>query len=253
MKYELQSELRFRIDVKHTTKGGDVTVPIFITMKRVDNEKMISFRNAIQGRWEVRRGERFYKDNGNNPELINDLFNQHFVSIRVGNGDAGGLDVVEKADAKLRIRERIVGAFGYGCARVEKAESSVETGDQVTLDDLLGGNEIVVMVTACDDQWGENVIRTAHSFRNPTANDVRKYDKRMSIGMADKGVMSVPEDHRRVNDLYNSMIEKVDGYTINGNDVAQGNKSEWIGVIPYIHKALAIGSLFDNELLSKNE
>ncbi len=166
---------------------------------------------------------------------------------RVEGYSVGGKDLMSFPDWKERIplphKLNAISGFMY----FYRADLSEEATEQQTLD--LGETEVRLTFDAL--QFSKP-CRVVHLFRPPEPSDYLKYTKSTAkmqlVRTKQRGVsaIKVPSSIRVFVELYDKLIEKVDGYVFEGKDLTE--VPDWIAKMNVYHKREAVRELFGTTL-----
>lgn len=96
-------------------------------------------------------------------------------------------------------------------------------------------------------------LEMQHNFRRETAAEYQRYERATERQLVHRKRQAYQRttNHSVIEQLYNSLIESVDGMTIKGAPCAAANKDQWLELVPYWHKHLALTDFFSG-IQSKN-
>lgn len=166
-----------------------------------------------------------------NPGLCQRVVNDAYTSVVLiaGNSDEIG---EEQPDVRA-------------LAEGESAEGLFEIG----LDD--GESKAVNRFRLYSLERGQNVeIRFEHHFRKESESDRLAYDRATNREINRKqGTTSIAVNYDVIESLYNRLIQRVDGFVVNGQPCTESNRDAWVNVVPFWIKKVSIEQLFDESAL----
>lgn len=156
--------------------------------------------------------------------------------------------------ANFMLRIRLV-IEGMGGIMVDKSAVAIPEPEKASDSDLLPlALDMVsdIYIGLKQELWtGETPTKTVdikmlHVFRPETEKDWRKW-QRTSAEQMDrvKGTQTTVINWWQRVELYDAMIQRVEGMVIDGAPCVESNREQWVKLVPAWHKFLAIGEVFE--------
>lgn len=240
-----------------TVQSGRKFFEIYVHLKPYPADVLISILNSVPGG--VRRETQTVKTSAADFSKFARLTDECFV--RMENTSMDDNPAAQKAwlDQNPQLKVRIArDSFGG----VDEIDSEFSAGVPASeherlelLPEALNCSE--TQTPAVQEMWDPNrkiktKIRMLHTLRAETEQDWRKWSRtgNETFNKATKESRSSVNWWARA-ELYDSMVQRIDGMTINGAPCTAANKAAWLPLVPVWHKFMVIASVFD-ELRVKN-
>ena len=252
-----------------TIQVGSKSTPLFVHMKpyRADDlKKMLD---------EVNTGVKVQDDE--NKELISNkikvypkFFWQHFLRLS-GHGkqaEPGDIDIEKQKqwirdNPRLDIPYEVVeeGFGGIALKRVGDDDDESTNSNHLVDEESANLLEMDLNVTTCVEltqkiclpEFGLVEIQMDHNFHRETASEYQrfKHNTNKQVLHNKRQAVFYVTNHGVIENLYNSLIESVEGMTLKGEPCVTANKDKWVELVPYWHKQLSLMKFFSG-IQSKN-
>jgi len=255
-----------------TLQIGDKTAPLYVHLKpyRADDLKHLLTETAYAVKYEDEETSEIVKSK---PEKITAFFWKHFLRIS-GHGRAAAADDPNEETQKQFIRNNprfdipqkaVMDGFGGVASKAEgEAEPAEETANgsghsraEAELNIFALDFEVMKAIDLtqrlCLPEAGVVDIDMRHTFRRETAAEYRRYEQATDKQLINRKRQAYQRaiNHDVIENLYDSLIESVEGMTLKGAPCTAVNKDKWAKLVPYWHKQLALLRFFSG-IQSKN-
>jgi hypothetical protein len=249
--YELAAtELMFR-DVQH-----DPTKPIYFHMKPYASRDMRQALSLVKAKSRAVGSKQILED----PDLLNmrPVFQKNFIrisNVKLKDGsEPTPKQQAEWCDRNMVMQVRIVSdhytgvLLGDGSVQVEE---SADTSSFV-IDIEATDAEVVNRYRLFSIERNENCeIRLTHHFKKESQADFALYRRATQRKEIDRrNAETVREtDYMMLESLYDRLVTCVEGVVVDGAACTEENKSEWVSLVPFWIKKVAVDQLFDETTL----
>lgn len=250
-----------------TLQVGAITKPLFVHLKpyKTDDLKRLLTDTAYAVRFEDDDTSEIVKSK---PEKIAAFFWSHFLRLS-GHGRAvsEGDPLLEQQKQWIRDHPRfdiphkaVIDGFGGIATKAEAMEEATNGNghhEEAELDifqmDLDMKTGIALTQRVCQPDLGIVTLDMQHNFRRETAPEYQRYERAVDKQLIHRKRQAYQRstNYAVLDDLYEALIESVDGMTVKGEDCTATNKSAWAKLVPFWHKHLALTTFFTG-VQSKN-
>lgn len=252
-----------------TLQVGAKTKPLFVHLKpyQTSDLKRLLTETAYSVKFEDDDTSEIVKSK---PEKIAAFFWKHFERLSGhGRAVAPGDPTIDEQKQWIREHPRfdipqkaVVDGFGGIATKppVEPDESTNGNGDhhaEEELDifkmDLEMTTRIALTQRLCLPDVGIVALNMEHNFRRETAPEYQRYERAMDKQLIHRKKQAYQRstNYEVVDQLYEALIESVDGMTLKGEVCTSANKEAWVKLVPFWHKHLALTEFFTG-VQSKN-
>ena len=234
-------ELIFPVKVE---QGGAEYVALF-HMRPYGERELIDFLDERAGEFTSKGRARLIIEPSTKPGFT-ELFDRYFVRLGGVEGDPS----IEQQKAWLarheRLKQRVI-QEGYGGGEILAPENEgVPHLHGLRLADITANRIAIGCTLWCEETSRAERVTVTHVLRAETPEDNRKYAQ--ATGRLEnytrKGTWKVLIDHAALCSLYDSMVEEVSGYVLDGAPCSPENKAAWLTLIPVWHKVAVIQEVF---------
>ena len=255
-----------------TLEIGTKTAPLYVHLKpyRSDDLKRLLAETAYAVKYEDEETSEIVKSK---PEKITAFFWKHFIRIS-GHGRAAEAGDPDEDKQRQWIRDNprfdipqkaVMDGFGGIATKAEpEVEATEETANgngnhhsEANLDIFALDFEVMKSIELtqrlCFPEIGIVDVEMSHQFRRETASEYRRYEQATEKQLINRKRQAYQRvmNHDVMENLYDSLVESVEGMTLKGAPCTGSNKDKWVKLVPYWHKQLALLKFFSG-IQSKN-
>jgi len=252
-----------------TLQIGSKSAPLFVHLKpyRAADLKTLLTETAYAVKYEDEDTSEIVKSK---PEKIDGFFWKHFIRIS-GHGRplADGDPNEEKQKEWIRSNPRfdiphkaVMDGFGGIATKTDidaeideaaNGNGNVEAELDIFAIDMDVTKSIALTQRLCVPDTGVAELVMTHHFRRETAAEYRRYETATDKQLINRKRQAYQRavNHDVIENLYDGLVESVDGVTLKGEACVAANKAKWTPLIPYWHKQLALLKFFSG-IQSKN-
>lgn len=246
---------------------GAKSSPLFVHMKpyKAEDLKQLLTDTAPAVKLEDEDTSEIVKSK---PEKIASFFWKHFLRLSVNGRSDSELELEKQKQwiighPRFDIAHKAVldGFGGISTKRQAAQEEETTNGNgnhpEAEIDIFSMDLEVTTSIPLTQRIYlpdaGIVPLEMQHNFRRETAAEFQRYERATDKQLIHRKRQAYQRavNHSVIEDLYNGLIESVEGMTVNGEDCSKENRSKWVGIIPYWHKQLALMEFFSG-VQSKN-
>ena len=248
---------------------GSKTAPLFVHMKpyRSADLKTLLTETAYAVKYEDEDTSEIVKSK---PGKTDEFFWKHFIRIS-GHGRVAEAGDPNEEQQKKFIKDNprfdiphkaVMDGFG-GIATKNEPEAetdeaangngNVDTGELDIFAIDLDVTKSIELTQRLFLPFGIADIAMSHNFRRETAAEYRRYEQATDKQLINRKRQAYQRatNHDVIENLYDALIESIDGMTLKGADCVAATKDKWVKLVPYWHKQLALMKFFSG-IQSKN-
>ncbi len=230
---------------------GDVAREIWVHLRRYSNPDLRELLSNTGIAYESAGSRGKIRAVSSNASLVQKFFDDHFLKLSKVSSEDGSEPSLEiqkewlaEQDPLRDIKRRAV-LLGFG--GIHSEISGEDPGGTLVLTVGKKTEKVSCRLIMVDPEMGKaRFYNFCHVFRMPTKADGNRHSR--STGETEintrKSQWGVDVDHDALELLYNDLIERAEGYSMQGEECLENNKERWVRQIPYWHKYHALEELF---------
>ncbi len=179
-----------------------------------------------------------------------DFVRNHFVALtNVAIDDKGTEPSVDQKRMFLEANPHLYGRIFRECI-MGGIKLAPEAEEDVTkaffiLDMNARGSEVKMEVELVDPKAQTILIPVVHKMAKESEKDRSRYNRAQKTRMrTHKGEWRVATNYDIIRNLYNNLVEGLEGILLEGQPLTANNKTAWVDLVPFFWKVTAINELF---------
>ena len=177
-----------------------------------------------------------------------EMLNGHFLKMTTG-AEATPEAQTAYLDANPILKCKIV-EEGYGGIALRELDDVTTTLD-ITQEVGLGYVDTEQIVYNPKTKT-EETVEISHGLSEEAETHFQRYEKATSRKVnIQTGNWNTRNDYGTLEALYNELASEATGYLVNGEKCTQGNRKEWVKLVPLWHKLLVINEVFGEDRVKK--